>query len=201
MRILSSLDIDQQDCLQVTTEVSNDEIINLYNTYLSFYLKRKQNLLCLRKVNVGYDLYYIAEHIQHCIDNKRNIPLKMSIKFDLGILWNNHIQKIILAEKAGNPLKTWSWPGDSLLLLENQGEGFDSCITWLYNDEKGQIVMQVNTVYPWFFKKVQPDDLDISYDSWLSNYKILYKTIIPKDIAKKWVKDLNDLYAQLDLNT
>ena len=201
MKILKSIDINQQDCLQITTEVDEDDVINLYNTYLPFYLKYNQKSLCLRRVNVGYDLYYIAEHIQQCIDHQKMLPLGFSKSIDLGILCNEHTQKIILAEEAGKPLETWSWLGSSLHFLENKGASFQSCETWLYNDADGQIVMQVNTVYPWFYKEAPSKDLEISYDDWLPSYKILYKTIISKNVAQMWIKELNDLYATLELNT
>lgn len=201
MNILLSLTLNQNVCLQVITDVEDNSFINLYNTYMSVHLNYKNELRCLGKKKVGYDLYYIAERIEGCLNLQRYIPSVLGQNVDLGLLWHQHWQKIAIAEDSGNPLPSWKWPGMELYFLENKGSGFDSCITWLYNDDKGQIVMQVNNIYPWFFEEASSPDLAISYDDWLPQYKILYKTVISKDVAQKWVKDLHGLYSMLELNT
>jgi len=201
MNTLLVLNIDQSVDLQVLTEVEDNSFINLYNTYLSVHLRRGDELKCLSASGVGYDLYYIAERVESCLNLQRYIPAILGHNVDIGLLWHQHWQKIALAEDAGRPLPSWDWPGMELYFLQNKGSGFDSCLTWLYNDEHGQIVMQVSNAYPWFFKDAPSADLNISYDDWLPQYKILYKTIIPRDVAQEWVKGLHGLYARLELNT
>jgi|GEM_PF-1354302 len=201
MNTLLVLNIDQNVDLQVLTEVEDNSFINLYNAYLSVHLHSGDELKCLDKSGVGYDLYYIAERVEGCLNLQRYIPSTLGKNVDIGLLWHQHWQKIALAEDAGSPLSTWKWPGMELSFFENKGSGFDSCMTWLYNDEHGQIVMQVSNAYPWFFKDAPSDDVNISYDDWLPQYKILYKTIIPRDVAQEWVKGFHDLYARLEFNT
>lgn len=201
MKKLLSLNIDQNDCFEIVTELEdNDYIMNLYNTIFMIYLHHQTEKYKVHRFAVGYDLYYLAEHIQKCINNQLPIPQELEQDIDLGWLWNEHTNKIILAEEVGSQLPSWKWVGTPLLFLENKGAGFDSCMTWLYNDENGNILLKVSSAYPWFFKDTPADHLYISYNEWLSSYKVHYKTIIPRDVAQKWVKDLQGLYAMLELN-
>lgn len=158
MNTLLVLNIDQNTDLQVLTEIEDNSFINLYNSYLSVHLRRSDGLKCLDKNDVGYDLHYIAQRIEGCLNLQRHIPIILGENVDIGLLWNQHSQKIALAEDAGCPLPTWDWPGMGLSFFENKGSGFDSCMTWLYNDEHGQIVMQVSNIYPWFFKDAPSAD-------------------------------------------
>lgn len=202
MNKILDLNINDQCLLEIVTELDDLEYVsNLYNTLFKIYLQTQRGRDLVMRSCVGYDLHYIAERIEGCLQLQRYIPSILGHNMDLGLLWHQHWQKVAIAEDSGNPLSSWKWPGMELYLVENKGSGFDSCITWLYNDENGQIIMQVNNIYPWFFKDAPSPDLDISYDDWLPQYKILYKTIIPKNVAKQWVKDLHGLYSMLELNT
>tara|TARA_Y100000588_G_scaffold80464_1_gene84365 strand:+ start:1332 stop:1715 length:384 start_codon:yes stop_codon:yes gene_type:complete len=126
VNILVTLSVDTIACLQFITDIEDNNFINLYNTYFSIWLKRKNKRFCLRKQAVGYDLYYFVERIQDCIENKRNFPLVLGEKVDLGLLLNNHNQKIILSQETGMPLKDWRWIGDEFLFFENNADGFNS---------------------------------------------------------------------------
>ena len=198
MNKLLTLNINQMTCLQFLTEVEDTTCSDLCNTDFSVWLKGKCDLeLCLRPRDIGFDLYYYADHIQQCLYNKK-APKGLEVPFDLGLLWNEHTQNIILAEEAGHPFKSWKWAGSGLLFLENKSQGMNNCMTFLYNDDQCNIILQISAAYPWFFKDAPSPELNISYKDWLPAYKILYKTIIPRKIAQKWVKQLNKLYATLD---
>ena len=47
------------------------------------------------------------------------------------------------------------------------------------------------------YHKIPTNDPD---DDWLPKYKIMYKTIISKEIAQEWFIQLNDLYTKLEAN-
>ena len=85
-----------------------------------------------------------------------------------------------------------------MLFLGNDSDEFNSCTTFLYNDEQGNVVLEVSSTYPWFFGEDVPD---ISYDDWLPEYKILYKTIISKDVIQKWIKQMTAFRDMLEEKT
>ena len=197
MNNLLNLNIDQAACLQFLTEVKDNEFVDL-DTFISVWLKQGDARLCLQRVSVGFDLDDFAEHLQQCLDNKIGVPKELDNKVDLGFLWNEHIQKIILAEEAGKPLKSWDWIAGHTVFLQCRANGDKSCNTFLYNDHQGNIILQISAAYPWFFKDAPSSELNISYDDWLPKHKILYKIIIPRKVAQKWVKQLIQLHATLD---
>ena len=200
MNILLNLKINQRDCLQFITDIEDNDFINLNNTFISVWLKQSKKKLCICKVSVGFELYDFAERIQKCLNNQIGTPTTFGKNVDLGLLWNEHWQKLSLAEKTGNTFKSWDWLADNTIFLQSSANGKHSCNTFLYNDDNGNIIFETSAAYPWFFKNAQSPELNISYDNWLPKYKILYKTIISRKIAQEWFIKLNDLYTKLESN-
>ena len=200
MNILLILNIDKNDSLEFATKVTDNNFIDLNNTFISVWLTRSKKKLCLRKISVGFDLGDLIDNINQCLNNKKRIPKELGKNADLGLLWNNHIQKIILAEEAGKPFNSLDWAGISLFFLDNKCAGFKNCNTFLYNDEQGNIIFETSAAYPWFFEDAPSPKLNISYNDWLPQYKILYKTTISREVAQEWIKQLNELYEKLDAN-
>jgi hypothetical protein len=64
--------------------------------------------------------------------------------------------------------------------------------SWLYNDEDGNIILEITPFYPWFnvTKKTNPEK--ISYKEWIKDYKPVVKTIIPKESLKQWIKQADE---------
>ena len=200
MNVLTNLTINNRDSLQCITSVDGNDI-NLYNTVFTIWLLRKNHeMLNIDGFAVGHDLWEFWEDIKEALEQKRKIPKELRESAELGLLWNHHIQKIVLAEEADKPLKSWSWIGDDLLFFANKGAGLNSSITFLYNNEQGEIVLEVCAVYPWFFGEDSSVDQYISYDDWLPEYKTLYREVISYDTAKNWIKHLQDLYNKMNAN-
>ena len=164
------------------------------------WLKQEDVMLCLQRISVGFELDDFMQHVQQCLDNQINVSKKLGEKIDLGLLWNEHWQKIALAEDAGAPLKSWRWIAMETIFLQCNVNGDLSCNTFLYNDAQDNIILETAAAYPWFFKNAPSPELNISYDDWRPTHKILYKTVIPRKVAQKWIKQLNKLYAKLDAN-
>ncbi len=200
MKVLLSLSIDQKNSLKFSSSVGQGKCFTLHDFY-GVSLQYENRSICLKTKMIGFDFLDLADSIQGCLELQRYIPSTEKSDFDLGLLWHYHWQKVTLAYQANASLPSWSWLGDGLYFIENKSSGWQSCMTWLYNDFDGKIVMQVNTIYPWFFAEACSKDLDISYDEWLPNYKILYKAIISKDVAEQWLKDIYAFYAKLTEST
>ena len=62
----------------------------------------------------------------------------------------------------------------------------------MYNDEDSNIIFEVAPLYPGFFEE-NSDDRCKSYSEWLREYNMMYKGILPKDIALSWIEQLNSV--------
>jgi len=191
-----TLKINKTDSLSFITDIHSKEM-DLFNTPFSAYLEVKNKLTKIHKLLVGQEFYDCIGSLQQAIEGKRRIVNKLGNNIDLGLLWNEHTQKIIQAEESGKPVKNWHWEGDFLVLFFNHADGENSCVTFLYNDDNGNIIFEVSLEYPWFFIENDPD---ISYENWLSQYKTFYKTIISKDVAMKWIEQMAMFRDKLDAN-
>lgn len=189
MNKVLTLQINQNDDVYFVT-VADLQDIEVFYTIFKAYLNTDNKLIKIHRFSTGRDFYDFICSLEEALNNERKISKELGKNVNLGLLWNEHTQKIILAEEAGKPLKSWDWSGDDLLFLGNKADEFSSCITFLYNDEQGNIVLEVSSTYPWFFGEDPPEDLYVSYDDWLPEYKILYKTIISKDTVQKWIKEM-----------
>lgn len=65
--------------------------------------------------------------------------------------------------------------------------------SWLYNDEKGNIIFEITPFYPWHGekKKLNPDF--ITYKQFMKTYKPILKTTISKKNLKQWIKQARAL--------
>ena len=200
MNILLTLNINKYDYLQFITDVDDNNFIDLNNTFMSAWLKQRDSMICINTISVGFELDKYAYHMQQCLDNQISIQKELGKDIDLGLLWNENWQKISLAEDAGKPLENWDWIADNTIFLQCKTNSNNSCNTFLYNDEQGNIIFEISAAYPWFFEDAPSPELNISYDDWLPKYKILYKTTISRKVAQQWVKQFNELYEKLDAN-
>jgi hypothetical protein len=139
----------------------------------------------------GDEILRSAEELLTKTLNKE-LLLHESIKQDIGYLWNEELQGkpgLTYEEGSGNIY----WIGERFLLwscnsrLENRGT------TWLYNDENGDIILEITPVYPWTFRDPKPNEKYVSYDEYMKSYKPLVIRKIPVDIAQEWLVQVKKL--------
>lgn len=78
--------------------------------------------------------------------------------------------------------------------------GCDSSSSWLYNDEQGNIIFEVTSVYPGRFGDSEKQNYAISYEKWLKNYMPQLITAIDRNIAQQWLEKVNHLSKQIEKN-
>ena len=93
MNILLTLNINNANYLQFITDIEDNYFINLSKTSISVWLKQSDAMLCINAISNGFDLYYYAEHVEQCLNNKKSIPKELGKNIYLGFLWNKHWQK------------------------------------------------------------------------------------------------------------
>ena len=127
-----------------------------------------------------------------------NLRLHSSIQPGLGYIWNE-----IFQEKSGffyepsEDGKDCHWVGSNYHLWGTHGKDVNPHVTtWLYNDEQGNIILEVTEMYRW--SSLEYDSADaipfVSYEDFIKNYKPIFKKIIPKHVAQRWLLQAQQLY-------
>ena len=144
-----------------------------------------------------YTLLNLIDFLTSAIDNK--LQLHNSIKYDLGYLWNEDCSgksKFNFAlEKVGNINQ---WVGERYMLWSSPGKFNPRLATWLYNDEKGQIVLEVTPSYQWHFQDPKPDEKYYIYEEFIKNYQPILFRIISKETAQNWVTQAQNLLQEIE---
>tara|TARA_Y100000588_G_C14272818_1_gene933062 strand:- start:682 stop:1293 length:612 start_codon:yes stop_codon:yes gene_type:complete len=197
VNIILTLKINETDCLQVVSDEAISEV-DLFSSIFKFYLKTQETSIKVHDFAVGQELYDFATHIQNCLDNKYKVLKKSRSKIDLGLLWNEYYQQLVIQSESAKKIVNPSWNEERLILFFNHADENNSCITFLYNNDQGDIVLEIASEYPWFYQEEIPE---ISYQAWLPKYKILYKETISKNIAMKWIEQMLALRDALNKKT
>ena len=102
---------------------------------------------------------------------------------DPGFEWNQYYEGLM---KSTDVIKKYHFAGNSSKQIRPYYN------SWLYNDEKGNIIFEITPFYSWHntTKKTNPEK--ISYKEWIKNYKPAVKTIIPKENLKQWIRQADE---------
>jgi hypothetical protein len=128
-----------------------------------------------------------------------NLRLDLSVKDKLGFLdnkyddylWNEHskLDKTFVEKPLEN---ITYWIGEDYTLC-----GYRHRQTWLYNDDFGNIILEVTPSYYSLNKRRRNK---ISFEKWMKKYKPILKRTISKEIAQQWLLQMEDLLAIINQN-
>jgi hypothetical protein len=127
------------------------------------------------------------------VNNKAKLHASIADQ-DLGYLRNKGLHECgnspELDQENHLPATLWSPTGNK--------EGI--CTTWLYNNDQGDIIMQITPSYRWHFFDPKEDENYITYEEFMQNYQpILFRTI-PKEVAQEWLIQVEQLAAKIKDN-
>ena len=146
-----------------------------------------------KKTKLAYDSIasYIEEltvMLKKSLKNQKKLPNNLTL--DIGYLWNLYVN-------AENDSQL-SYANEEYAFLEKFNLWYSKYATWIYNDELGNITLEITPCYPHTY------DENFSYQNflqWMENYQPLLKTIIPKNIAQQWVMQGQQIIDIIDENT
>lgn len=169
---------------------TNDLIDICYEAPIFWVDTSKELLLSLDSVrmNIGWFNAMLHQALLH------ELKLPNSINQNIGYQYNQYInednpnieyEKIeTIKSWVGNRYKLWSY----------------SVETWIYNDKLGNIILEITPVYPKTFRDPE-EDLDIQdYQNWMKSYAPILIRTIPKNIAKNWLKQTEDILEEIKTN-
>ncbi len=194
MKKLLDLYLDKTDKITIYTTTEGLEKTGELSDIKVFYKKTTSISLQLLW-DCFQDIDCLTEKLQLCIDNKLQLHESINITKSLGWYWNRYTkndQRKDLVYKVSDSGSSY-WVGGkyrvySPSLIEDPN-------TWLYNDKQGNIWMELSPQYPWFYQDPDPQEGEvfITYRDWMKTYQPYVIRTIPKESAKEWIKQIDDL--------
>jgi len=140
-----------------------------------------------------YTLRSFIADFNDAINNK--LSLHSSIKQDLGYLWNEYLsgESKITFIKDNN-----SWVGKRYILWSSPGGLDQRLTTWLYNNENGEIILEITPSYKWHFQDPEPGENYITYQQFIKNYQPLLFRTIDREVAKKWIIEAQEILSRVE---
>lgn len=129
-----------------------------------------------------------------------SLALHSSITKDVGYLYNEHLNSDSNQTSGLVYNENGFWVGDRHSMFSTTGRDYPKTATWLYNNDKGEIILEITPVYKWHFLDPEPGDEFISYEDFMKSYQpILFRTI-PKEAAQEWLVQAQAILKQIENN-
>ncbi|MBP6869767.1 hypothetical protein KBC04_02710 [Candidatus Babeliales bacterium] len=134
---------------------------------------------------------------------KNELQIHESIKQNLGFMYNQYCHQLPLL--SSEFVKILSKSGESSYWVGLDYDVWSTYIstksmltTWLYNDDKGNIIFEVTPLYQWSFLPDEPEDPDFqTYEEFMKDYKPLITRVIPRQVAIEWLGQVMKVYRGL----
>lgn len=160
-------------------------------------LQHSQQKILLSREPIFFNMEKLAELLQKALDNK--LFLHDSIRDDIGYLSNEYFQGRNGFVINGFSKKSSGWVGDFYYLWEGSKQKI-RYVTWLYNDNNGEIIFEVTPAYPYLFCDPDKELNYVSYQEWIKNYKPYLKVVMSKQVGQEWLKQANQIIEQIKTN-
>lgn len=141
---------------------------------------------------IRYSLEILKGLLAKALKNK--LKLHRSITNDIGYLYNEELQ-----DKPGLFYKTSKegrkfWVGESYSLWNS------SLDSWIYNDERGNIIFEITPKYPWNYVEPKENEHYIPYEEWIKSYKPFLIRKIPIEVARQWLDQATSVLNKIEEN-
>jgi len=174
--------LNDTECISITLHKPHDIIHCCYEIPL-FFMKNKEKIL-LSKDSIRELIEIFNGLLKKAL--LINLKLPASISTNIGYLFNKEINEEHENENiwVGWKYKIWSY----------------LTATWIYNDELGNIILEITPVYPKTFRDPE-EDLDMQdYQNWMKSYNPILIRTIPRNIAETWLKQTEDILEEIKAN-
>lgn len=193
MNIIVNLPITADISIVIISDYNtNLDVMYGYSGELFAALKHGDTFTRLSSKMTLWDLQNILHHLNAALHDTILLPEQINGPRDLGLSYNNYWYQV----SSNLDQEFDEWIGAPLKLLEGNGLGLKSNVTFLYNSNQ-KIEIAITLAYDWFFpiKKIP-----ILYKNWLKKYKVLHQFHISKETLQNWIKTLQPICNQLSKN-
>ncbi|MBI2352853.1 hypothetical protein HYV11_01250 [Candidatus Dependentiae bacterium] len=187
------LDEQKSLCL-VSDNLPMQEVYTCY--HLKMYWCNDKNRLLIGQDSSGEFVYQFERLLPLAL--KHQLKLDASIKKSFGFYWNEIFADrrsfVNLAYRYTDDNKTLNWIGTKYILSETLDSVSPSITTWLYNNEDGDIILEVTEMFTWSEQEVASSEEMDRYFEFLKNFKPILKQVIPKKVAEQWLRKAKKWY-------
>jgi hypothetical protein len=194
------LKLSDSECIKIIPDYDRDfKEVDYCCSFVKVYLSNEKDFR-IGQESAGEVFEHFIRPLKKAIKN--DLQLDISLNQNLGIMLNQYYQ-----DKPSDFVQVSSiyhegthWIGLNYHLFSSFGDAKPQVSTWLYNDDNGDIILEVTKDYPWHFvfDEKDYDDLEyITYDEFMKDYKPLIQRVIPREVAIMWVEQLMEVYRGL----
>jgi len=190
------LNLNNTEKLNIELTLSLDQMHCCDYGFISF--QNDNNSIMLYNDSLRPGMSVLEEVLMDVISG--NYTLHSSIDKDIGYIWNIYLNST--SKKTSGLIfnNDGFWVGDRHLIWTNSGYDYPITATWLYNNDQGEIILEVTPSYKWHFLDPEPGDEFISYEDFMKSYQpILFRTI-SKEVAQEWLVQAQAILKQIENN-
>jgi len=184
-------------CVKIYTAESSLENTDIL-TWVKIEYEERGKSYCLLYDSFNMGIYNFRDQLVKVLNNE--LLLDSSIKKSLGFYQSQYYKKNNrknLKYVVSDEGRTY-WIGYRYQLFGSNG--IEVPASWLYNDQLGNIVLEITPIYPWFFSEPKPGEVFIKYSEWMKTYKPILIRTITKETAEQWLKQIDELIEAVKKN-
>ena len=157
-----------------TILLSNDDILDNMRVFAALLGKALNNSLSLHS-SLSKDIGYVYNQYSH-------------------FLWSDNSSEIDhFFYEYENKKNDWIGMRYHLWAAQNN-------VTWLYNNENGEIILEITPFYPYLHTNPSEEPQYIFFEEWVKTYQPYFKIIVSKNIAQLWLEQANQVIQQIYAN-
>ena len=154
----------------------------------NFYLVNKNEKIKLCSFSLSSYIDKFITILNDALQNKKQLP--GHFLEGIGYAWNLYVN-------ADNNSKL-SYANQKYKFLDDYYLWYSKFTTWIYNDNLGNIILEITPSYPHTYSS------NFSYQDylqWIEAYKPIYKQIVSREIAQKWLDQASHILMVIDENS
>lgn len=174
--------------IEIKVHEYSDDIPYCFYDADFFIIKDNHKIFLLKNHSLPSHIEAIKIALYESLQNQRKLP--HTFIENIGYLWNLYVN----AENHQDLL----YANLEYEFLDNYYIWYSTFTTWIYNDDLGDIILEITLSYPHTYSE------KFSYKDfleWMKNYKSLFKTIIPRKTAQQWLAQATQILTTIDENS
>ncbi len=185
---------DKQSMYVLSDGLPIKQVYTCYDLEM-YWVNNKQRLL-IGQNDAGEIFFKLESMLSLAL--QQQLKLDPSIQKSLGYYWNEIFADrgalVDLVYEYDPVCKYESWIGTKYYMICTVYPHNPTITTWIYNNEYGDIILEVTPMFVWAGDEVTTQEELNRYFAFLKDYKPILQQIIPQAIAQEWLEQAQKWY-------